>query len=48
MVLMWTPLTLHNPAGLVLEGECAGIRDIRALHSGDSEHRGGRYLHADH
>lgn len=38
MVLGPTLLTLHNPAGLVLEGECAGIRDIRTLHSGDGEH----------
>lgn len=31
-------LILHNPAGLVLEGECAGVGDIRALHSGDGKH----------
>lgn len=48
IVLTWTLLTLHNLTGLVLEGECAGIRDIRALHGGDREYRGRRHLHADH
>lgn len=41
-------LILCTRAGLVLEGECAGIGHIRPLHSGDGQHRGGRHLHSDH
>ena len=41
-------LILCTRAGLVLEGECAGIGHIRPLHGGDGQHRGGRHLHADH
>ena len=41
-------LILRTWAGLVLEGERAGVGDLGPLHGGDCQHRGGRHLHADH
>lgn len=45
----WGLLLILAPwAGLVMEGKCAGVGDVRALHSGDCQHGGGRHLYPDH
>lgn len=45
----WGLLLILAPwAGLVMEGKCAGVGDVRALHSGDCQHGGRCHLYPDH
>lgn len=45
----WGVLLILAPwAGLVMEGECAGVRDVGTLHGGDGQHGRGCHFHPDH
>lgn len=48
VAMVGSPPNSGTPAGLVVEGECAGVGDIGTLHGGDGQHGGGCHFHPDH